>query len=37
MMPDMDDIDVLQRELDGRSYPQEARNFVDMFDGRTNP
>lgn len=37
MMPEIDELDILQKELENRNFVNDASNFVNEYDGRNTP
>ncbi len=36
-MPDLDELDILQKELENRNFVNEASNMLNEYDGRQTP
>lgn len=37
MMPEIDELDILQKELENRNYVSDANNLANEYDGRMTP
>lgn len=37
MMPEIDELDILQKELENRNFVNEASNLANEYDGRQTP
>ena len=37
MMPEIDELDILQKELENKNFIQEASNLANEYDGRMTP